>query len=81
MKKIVPIIWIPGEPKATQLQVWNINDNLQDSCSFGWQLLTEEGAPLDTGAIQCTGVDYLQWDGNRQFPYDYVANTLSVTLE
>lgn len=80
MQNIIPVSWIPGEPDATQLQVWNVNDNLESSCTFGWQLLTQQGAPIDTGAIECSGVEYLNWDGNRQFPYDYVANFLGLIL-
>jgi hypothetical protein len=79
MQQIEPIQWNP-EQIATQLQVWNINDNLETNCSFGWQLLTAQGAYVDTGTISCAGVEYLQWDGNRQFPYDFVANFLGLIL-
>lgn len=81
MQNIIPIKWNPDKPEATQLNVWNTDDNLNSQCLFGWQLLDDSGALVDNGTAPCTGVDYIQWDGNRQFPYDYIANTLGVTLE
>lgn len=79
MQQIEPINWNP-EQVATQLQVWNVSDNLETACTFGWQLLTAQGSYVDTGAVPCDGVTYLDWDGNRQFPYNYVANSIGVTL-
>lgn len=79
MQQIEPINWNP-EQVATQLQVWNVNDNLESGCTFGWQLLTAQGSYVDTGTVPCDGITYLDWDGNRQFPYNYVANTIGVTL-
>ena len=80
MQQIEPIAWIPGQPDATQIQVWNITDNLESNCSFGWQLLTAQGAFLDTGTLPCDGITYLDWDGNRVWPYEFVANTIGVVL-
>ena len=80
MEQIQPIKWNPNEPDATQIQVWNTNDNLDSQCTFGWQLLTANGTPVDTGAIMCYGQDYLQWDGNRQWPYNFVCDSLGLTL-
>jgi hypothetical protein len=80
MEQIQPIKWNPDKPEATQIQVWNSSDDLESQCTFGWQLLTDTGATVDTGSIFCTGVDYLQWDGNRQWPYNYVCNFLGLTL-
>lgn len=80
MQNIEPIKWVPGKPDATQLQVWGTYDDLETFCNFGWQLFTATGEPIDTGAVQCSGVEYLNWDGNRQFPYDYVANFLGLIL-
>ena len=80
MENIVPIKWNPDTPDATQIQVWNASDNLDTQCTFGWQLLTSSGEFVDTGSIFCTGQDYLNWDGNRQWPYNFVADTIGVTL-
>lgn len=80
MEAIQPIKWSADKPEATQLNVWNINDDLTTQCLFGWQLLTEEGALVDNGTIQCAGVDYSKWDGNRKYPYTFTAENLGVTL-
>lgn len=79
MQDIQPIQWTPGV-WAEKIQVWNTNDNLESQCSFGWQLLTSQGAYVDTGAVFCAGQEYTQWDGNRSFPYTFVANFIGVTL-
>jgi hypothetical protein len=65
---------------AEKIQVWNTNDNLDSQCTFGWQLLTASGAYVDTGSVFCAGQDYTQWDGNRNYPYTYVAGIIGVTL-
>jgi hypothetical protein len=80
MEQIQPILWNPVTPEATQLSVWNTDDNLSNQCLFGWQLLTETGSLVDRGTVPCTGNDYVDWDGNRQFPYTYTAKALGVTL-
>ena len=80
MEQIEPIKWNPEKPEATQLNVWNTDDNLSTQCLFGWQLLTAEGALVDNGTAPCTGNDYAAWDGNRQFPYNYISKALGVTL-
>jgi len=79
MQDIQPIQWAPGV-WAEKIQVWNTNDNLESQCNFGWQLLTASGAYVDTGAVFCAGQDYSQWDGNRSYPYTYVAGIIGVTL-
>jgi hypothetical protein len=80
MQQIQPILWNPTTPEATELSVWNNDDNLIDQCLFGWQLLTDTGALVDRGTAPCTSTDYTDWNGNRQYPYDYVAKALGVVL-
>jgi hypothetical protein len=80
MENIQPVLWSPVLPEATQIQVWNNNDDLETQCNFGWQLLTATGQYVDTGAIACTGDQYQQWDGNRQWPYNFVCDFLGLTL-
>jgi hypothetical protein len=79
MQQIEPIVWTTKQV-ATEIQVWNINDNLDSNCTFGWQLLTADGAYVDTGTIPCESVEYQNWDGNRQYPYQYTADTIGVIL-
>jgi hypothetical protein len=80
MENIIPVLWSPVHPEATQIQVWNTNDDLQTFCLFGWQLFTAQGAVVDTGSISCNGENYASWNGNRQWPYNYVCDTLGLTL-
>jgi hypothetical protein len=81
MQNIEPIQYTDKPLIATQISVQNSNDNLEDSCLFTWQLYTEQGEYVDNGSIPCSGVEYLNWDGNRQFPYEYVANNIGVILQ
>jgi hypothetical protein len=80
MQNIIPIKWVPNKPDATIISVVNIDDNLETQSTFRWQLLDAIGALVDEGTVLCAGVEYLNWDGNRQFPYTFTADALGVTL-
>jgi hypothetical protein len=92
MKPIEPIqIWKNGEEKtANILNAYIINDNLETSCSFYYQLCdggqgTEEmpliqGNTLAEGNVSMSGEDYLAWDGDNNYAYSYIASELNLTL-
>ena len=92
MKQIEPIsIWKNGESQeANLLNAYIINDNLQSSCSFYYQLCasgegTEAmplviGQTLAEGNVTMSGDDYLAWDGSNDYAFSYIATKLNLTL-
>jgi hypothetical protein len=92
MKKIDPVtIWKNGESQeANLLNAYIINDNLQSSCSFYYQLCSSGegteamplviGEMLAEGNIIMNGQDYLDWDNSNEAAYVYIAEKLNLTL-
>lgn len=92
MKQIEPLpIWKNGESfEATILNAYIINDNLESSCTFYYQLCssgepTEEsplvmGQALADGNVTMSGQDYLDWDDSNNAAYVYIAEKLNLTL-
>jgi len=92
MKKIETVtIWKNGEShEANLLNAYIINDNLQSSCAFYYSLNaggegTEAmplviGQTLAEGNITMTGEDYLDWDGDNNYAFTYIAEKLNLTL-
>jgi len=92
MKKIQPVtIWKNGESQeANLLNAYIINDNLESSCSFYYQLLSSGegteayplviGQTLAEGNVQMSGDDYLDWDNSNETAYVYIAEKLNLTL-
>lgn len=91
MKQIEPItIWINGENKsAIILNASIIQDNLDTSCSFYYQLCealeADEEALMITsvlvdGNLIMSGESYLQWNGSNDAAYTYIAKQLNLTL-
>ena len=81
MKNIQPInIWINGQSKeATQLNAYVVNDNLKDSATFYYSLLTIDNLMISEGNIQMSGSDYNGWLTN-EYAYDFIANKLGLTI-
>ena len=92
MKPIQPVtIWKNGESQeANLLNAYIINDNLQSSCSFYYQLCSSGegteayplviGQTLAEGNVQMSGQDYLDWDNSNEAAYVYIAEKLNLTL-
>jgi hypothetical protein len=92
MKKIEPVtIWKNGESQeANLLNAYIINDNLQTSCSFYYQLCSSGegteamplviGQTLAEGNVTMNGDDYLAWNGSNDDAYSYIATKLNLTL-
>lgn len=92
MKQIEPvIIWSNGEQKtANILTAKIIDDNLQSSCNFYYELCeggqgTEAmplviGQTLAEGNITMSGEYYLAWDNSNEAAYVYIADELNLTL-
>jgi hypothetical protein len=92
MKSISPVtIWKNGESQeANLLNAYIINDNLQSSCSFYYSLCasgegTEAmplviGQTLAEGNLTMDGENYLNWDGDNNYAFTYIAEKLNLTL-
>jgi hypothetical protein len=90
MKTIEPVqVWYNGaETSATVLSAMVLNDNLQSSAMFQYQLMTEftmPGSdysypmPVVTNSLTMTGQDYLDWDTN-DYAYNWIATQLNLTI-
>ena len=92
MKQIEPIgIWKNGESfEANLLNAYIINDNLESSCTFYYQLCSSGegtealplviGQTLADGNITMSGEDYLNWDNSNDQAYSYIAEKLNLTI-
>ena len=92
MKPIEPVtIWKNGESQeANLLNAYIINDNLQSSCSFYYQLCSSGegteamplviGQTLADGNVTMDGENYLAWDGDNDYAFTYIAEKLNLTL-
>lgn len=98
MKQIQPIqIWSNGHPKqASILDARIINDDLQSSCTFYYELREADtvvppaerdgassstpGTRLAEGNLSVTGAEYDAWNGDNDFAYSYIANALNLTI-
>lgn len=92
MKKIESVsVWKNGQSKeATILNASIINDNLTSCCTFYYQLCegteeTEEqpltiSSVLVDGNVNLSGDEYLEWDGNNEYAYSYIAEQLNLIL-
>jgi hypothetical protein len=92
MKSIEPVtIWKNGKSQeANILNAYIINDNLESSCSFYYQLCSSgqgtEAMPLiihqtlADGNVTMDGENYLAWSGDNEEAYTYIAEKLNLTL-
>jgi len=88
MKTIEAItIWKNGQSQeANLLNAYIINDNLESSCTFYYQLCSSGEQPdtigqsLADGNVSMSGQDYLDWDGDNNYAYTYIAQQLNLTL-
>jgi hypothetical protein len=92
MKQIEPItIWKNGESQeANLLNAYIINDNLESSCSFYYQLCSSGegtealplviGQTLADGNVTMSGEDYINWDDSNDAAYAYIAEKLNLTI-
>lgn len=82
-------MWYNGvETPATVLSASVQNDNLQNSATFQYQLMTEAtmpgseysyAIPVVTNSLTITGQDYLDWDTN-DYAYNWIAIQLNLTI-
>ena len=92
MRRIEPVqVWKNGEQlEASLLNAIIVNDNLESACTFYYQLMTggqgTEAMPISVGQsvaegnISLSGEDYLEWSGDNNYAYEYIAEKLNLTL-
>ena len=64
---------------AVYLQT-KIEDNCLDAAAFPWYLADESGAVLFQGITGISGEEYKNWDGDSEFVFTNVADTIGVTI-
>lgn len=81
MKTIQSIsIWDNGtNANATILNAYCINDNLSNSATFYYALLSETKAQLAQGNLSMTGEVYDAWETN-DYAYNWIAEQLNLTI-
>jgi hypothetical protein len=90
MKTIESVqVWYNGaETSATVLSAMVQNDNLQNSATFQYQLMTEVTMPgsdysypmpVVINSLTISGQDYLDWDTN-DYAYNWIATQLNLTI-
>ena len=64
---------------ASLLNAYCINDNLSDSATFYYALLSDTLAQLSQGNLTMEGQDYADWVTN-DYAYNWVAEQIDVTI-
>ena len=90
MKTIQAVnVWNNGQLKsATKFNMNSIFDNLEDSATFYYELLTvnvdaegnESTEQVAQGNLSMTGQEYQNWDDSNDAAYTWGANQLSLTI-
>lgn len=77
--KLIPI-WDAGKTENAEiLNSYVINDNLNNSATFYYALLTASKAQLAQGNLTMSGEAYEAYQTN-QYAYDWVASQLNLTI-
>jgi hypothetical protein len=79
MKTISPVVFPLNLGTATILNAYCINDNLSDSATFYYALLSDSLAQLSQGNLTMEGQDYIGWVTN-EYAYNWVADQIDVTI-
>ena len=79
MKTISPVVFPLNLGTAVILNAYCINDNLSDSATFYYALLSDTQAQLSQGNLTMEGQDYADWVTN-EYAYDFVASKIDVTI-
>jgi hypothetical protein len=79
MKQIEPVVFPLNLGTATILNAYCINDNLSNSATFYYALLSDTQSQLQQGNLTMTGQDYALWVTN-DYAYNWVATQIDVTI-
>ena len=85
MKQINPVaMWVNGKTtNAIFINLYSVNDNLINSATFYYALLSTENETLAAGNITISGEDYDTWGANVDVnlaAFDWACNKLNLTL-
>lgn len=82
-KKIAPYPAFFGGKKlaVSQISVSSIYDNLVNSVTFKYTLLTEGGVYAGEGTHTLNGENYAQWDGSHEGACCIVSNAIGVEIQ
>ena len=85
MKEIQPVsIWYNGiMVSATIFNMVSINDNLTDSVTFYYTLLTTDKIQVAEGNLTMSGADYTTYSSSpdsNDYAYSWGATQLNITL-
>lgn len=79
MKQIEPVVFPLNLGVASILNAYCINDNLSDTATFYYALLSDTQAQLSQGNLTMEGQDYADWVSN-DYAYNFVASKIDVTI-
>ena len=79
MKQIEPVVFPLNLGTATILNAYCINDNLSNSATFYYALLSDTQSQLQQGNLTMSGEDYVGWATN-EYAYNWVATQIDVTI-
>jgi hypothetical protein len=79
MKQIEPVVFPLNLGTATILNAYCINDNLSNSATFYYALLSDTQSQLQQGNLTMTSEDYVGWATN-EYAYNWVATQIDVTI-
>jgi hypothetical protein len=67
------------KPEVNKMIVSITGDNLTNQASFSYTLLADDISVIN-GYTYCGGEDYSDWNGNNDFPFNFVADTIGVEI-
>jgi len=79
MKTISPVVFPLNLGTATILNAYCINDNLSDSATFYYALLSDTQGQFSQGNLTMEGQDYADWVTN-DYAYNWVASKIDVVI-
>jgi len=85
MKQINPVaMWVNGSNvNAIFINLYSINDNLSNSATFYYALLSAENETLAAGNLTISGEDYEVWGANEDVnlaAFEWACTKLNLTL-
>jgi len=79
MKTISPVVFPLNLGTATILNAYCINDNLNNSATFYYSLLSDTLSQLSQGNLTMVGETYVKYVTN-DYAYNWIANELNLTI-
>ena len=85
MKQINPVsMWVNGKnTNAIFINLYSVNDNLKDSATFYYALLSAENETLASGNLTISGNEYVTWGTNDDVnlaAFEWACLKLNLTL-